>query len=155
MCPGETARNAERRGRQHASRPHRRPSPARTRQGRHVYNAVYSRGFSKVVGKDFGGRSQTLLQALPQSLPHPASVRLRLRMAGGPGLPGLRLHPSLEGESVRGGPAASPLLPPSRASALHPPPGTGASPSRSSAPPRCRSASFCRLESKEEWAGLA
>lgn len=131
------------------SRPrHAGPAPARTRQARGALTPQFTfLVFLKVVWEDVGGRGLTSPRSRRSPPPGPtlsasasASARGWSPGSGTPGSPASSA-PSRErasGEAGRGGPAPSPL-----GSAPHPPPATGASPSRSSAPPRCPSASSC------------
>lgn len=136
--------------------PHR-PRPRKDQAGAAcLHRSLLSWVSESRVRKDKGGQSQTPLQALPWSLPGPPSLRLRLRMGRvpTPGLQGPPLHLNLVGRARQGRASHRPL--PIGEPYPHPPPATGASPSRSSAPPRCRSTSFCGWESKGKgWAGLA
>lgn len=136
--------------------PHR-PRPRKDQAGAAcLHRSLLSWVSESRVRKDKGGQSQTPLQALPWSLPGSPSLRLRLRMARvpTPGLQGPPLHLNLVGRARQGRANHRPL--PIGEPYPHPPPATGASPSRSSAPPRCRSTSFCGWESKGKgWAGLA
>lgn len=139
MCPRATARNADGGERERQPRPAA-PAPPRTDQGgvARVLGRVYFLAFSEDVCKDVGGRSLTSLQVPPQSLPGPPSVRLRLRVDG---VPGPLLQLKLVGTGGQGRARRPP--PPRPGPAPHPPPAVGASPARSSAPPRGPSVAFC------------
>lgn len=80
------------------------PAPARTRQARRTCTAVYFLGFPKVVC-----RTRVAGARLPFRPRRSPSVRLRLRVAGGPGFLVLLLHLNLQQPALL--PLAFQLLP--------------------------------------------
>lgn len=131
MCQEETARNAEHQPRPAAKAP---PPQGPGRRGERTQQSLLSwLSRSCVRGR------------LPSRLHLTAAVWGWSLGSGIPRSSGSS-EPGGETASGEGPPPASPLPAGIQGFAQHPPPAAGASPSRSSVPPRCPLAYFCRRE---------
>lgn len=144
MCQGETSGNAERQpGPAPAAKA---PPPHRPgRQGVRRQQSLLS-WVSQSPARGCGWQEQTPLQAPLPSFPGTPLSASALDWSLGSGIPGSSAssEPSEKKASGEGQPPA----PPRQGFTPHAPLATGASPSHSSAPPRCRSAFFCGQDSE-------
>lgn len=141
MCPRATARNADCRERE-LERPPRRAGPAPHGPGRRGARTLQSL-LSGVFRRRVQGRGWPEPDLAPGPAAVPPGPTLNASASAREWSPGPSASSEPSGERASGEGQPPTPAPPRLGPAPHPPPAVGASPSRSSAPPRCQLASFC------------